>query len=55
VTCRKHIVSMLLTQRMHLVGRPFLAAACLRAGFFDDSQEPPEMRLQPNWPPYKAR
>jgi hypothetical protein len=29
------------------VGRPILAAACLRAGFLDDPQKPPEMRLQP--------
>jgi hypothetical protein len=32
---------------MHLVGRPILAAACFRAGFFCDQQKPPEMRLQP--------
>jgi hypothetical protein len=24
-----------------------LAAACLRAGLFDNQREPPEMRLQP--------
>jgi hypothetical protein len=29
------------------VGRPILAAACLRAGFFDGQQEPRETRLQP--------
>src|ERR1035438_774665 len=47
-------VPMPLIRRRHLVGRPILAAAYLRAGFFDNQQEPPAMRLQPNWPPYNA-
>jgi hypothetical protein len=36
---------------MRFVGRPILAAACFRAGFFDNPQAPLERRLQP---PYNA-
>jgi len=36
------------------VGRPILAAACLLAGFLANSQEPPEMRLQPTLAAYKT-
>jgi len=50
VTCRHQIVGIALT----LVGRPILAAACVRAGSSTIHKSRLKCGCSQNWPPYKA-